>query len=127
MNQDILMVIDQFNKWIEAFPIPNQAAETIADVLVQEYVAKFEIPLSIHTDQRKNSDGSVMESICKKFNIHKTRTTPYHPSFNGQIERYNRMILQMIRCFLEKEHDWDKNLALVTSAIRGITNRQTGC
>ena len=125
-NQYILMVIDQFTKWVEAFPIPNQAAETIADVLVKEYFAKFGIPLSIHTDQGKNFDGSVMESICKKFNIHKTRTTPYHPSSNGQIERYNRTILQMIRCFLEKEHDWDKNLALLTSAIRGITNRQTG-
>ena len=126
-NQYILMVIDQFTKWLEAFPIPNQSAETVADTVVKEYFSRFGIPLNIHTDQGKNFDGSIMESVCQRLGITKTRTTPYHPSSNGQIERYNRTLLQMIRCFLEKEQEWDKNLPLLTSAIRGITNRQTGC
>ena len=108
-NQYILMVIDQFTKWVEAFAIPNQSAETIADVVLNEYFSRFGIPLNIHTDQGKNFDGSLMNAVCEKLKITKTRTTPYHPSSNGQVERYNRTLLQMIRCYVDKEHsEWEK-------------------
>ena len=93
-NQYILMVIDQFTKWVEAFAI---------------FFSRFGIPLNIHTDQGKNFDGSLMNAVCEKLKINKTRTTPYHPSSNGQTERYNRTLLQMIRCYVDKEHsEWDK-------------------
>ena len=112
---------------MEAFAIPNQSAETIADVVSNEYFSRFGIPLNIHTDQGKNFDGSLMNAVCEKLKINKTRTTPYHPSSNGQVERYNRTLLQMIRCYVDKEHsEWDKYLPLLTSAIRAITSRQTG-
>ena len=40
-NQYILMVIDQFTRWVEAFAIPNQS-ETIADVVLHEYFQDLE-------------------------------------------------------------------------------------
>ena len=32
-NKYILVVVDQFTKWSKAYPIPNQEATTVADVL----------------------------------------------------------------------------------------------
>ncbi|GFS55046.1 retrovirus-related Pol polyprotein from transposon 412 [Trichonephila clavipes] len=34
-NNNILVVMDYFTKWPEAYPIPNQEASTVAEVLVQ--------------------------------------------------------------------------------------------
>jgi hypothetical protein len=46
---------------------------------------------------------------------------------NGQVERYNRLLLQMIRCYIKgRQKSWDKDLQLLASAIRATPNRATG-
>ena len=51
-NKYILVIVDQFTMWVEAFPIKNQLAETVAGVVVREFVARFGCPLEMHTDLR---------------------------------------------------------------------------
>ena len=69
----------------------------------------------------------MFKEVCDLLNIGKTRTTPYHPSANGPVERMNRTILQIFRCFIRgQQEDWDLHLATVDMAIRSIVNRQTG-
>ena len=58
---------------------------------------------------------------------HKKRTTPYHPSANGQVERINRTLLQMIRCTLkEGQTNWDSRLQMLVAAVRSSVNSLTG-
>jgi len=126
-NKYVLMVIDQFTKWLECYPIPNQGAEIVAKTLVDNFISRFGCPLELHTDQGRNMDGNMIRQLCKILQITKTRTTPYHPASNGQIERYNSLILQTIRCFLKKQQNkWDDQIQLLTGAIRATPNRQTG-
>jgi len=126
-NKYVLMIMDQFTKWLECFPLPNQSAETVAKTTVDRFISRFGCPLEIHTDQGKNVDGNLMRRLCDLLQITKTRTTPYHPASNGQVERANRTILQAIRCFLNKSQaDWDLHLQQLAGAIRATENRQTG-
>ena len=53
-NKYILIVADYFSKWVEAFPMPNQEACTVAELLVKEVVCRFGVPLLIHSDQGRN-------------------------------------------------------------------------
>ena len=102
------MIANQFTKWLECFPIANQTAEVVFKVLVDNVFSRLGCPIELHTDQGKNMDGNLVRQLCDLLQIAKTRTTPYHPSSNGQVERYNRTILQTIRCFLKnKQQDWD--------------------
>jgi len=50
-NKYILSMIDQYTKWLEFFPLPNQNAETIAKIAVNNFFSRFGCPLQIHTDQ----------------------------------------------------------------------------
>lgn len=126
-NKYILVLIDQFTKWIEVFPLPDQTATTIAKTVVEGFTSRLGCPIQIHTDQGKNFDGKLFHSLCNLLEIVKSRTTPYRPSSNGQVERYNSLILQMIRCHLKgNQRDWDLNLQQLAGAIRSTENRQTG-
>ena len=49
-NKYILIVADYFSKWVEAFPMPNQEACTVAELLAKEVVCRFGVPLLIHSD-----------------------------------------------------------------------------
>lgn len=45
---------------------------------------------------------------------------------NDQVKWYNRLIAQMIRCFINnKQGNWDIHLQQLTGAIRATENRQT--
>ena len=126
-NQYVLVIVDQFTKWLECFPLPRQGAEEVAKCVVDRFISRFGCPLEIHTDQGKNFDGKLFTSVCNLLQIVKTRTTPYRPRSNGQVERYNRTILQLIRCFLRgNQQTWDEHLQQLAGAIRSTINRNIG-
>ena len=126
-NHYILLMIDQFTKWVEIHAIPEQTAEQTARIAVNQFFTHFGAPLQIHTDQGKNFDGQVMKALCSLYRVAKTHTTPYHPSGNGQAECYNRLLLQIIRCFRRaREKTWDEDLQLLAGAICAMKNHSTG-
>ena len=126
-NKYILVMIDQFSKWLECAAIPDQHAETVAGKFLAHFVVTFGCPVEIHSDQGKQFDGNLFKAFYNLLQITKTRTTPYHPASNGQVERYNRVILQLIHCFVGKHaKDWDKHLPLLVMATHAMEHKETG-
>lgn len=59
--------------------------------------------------------------------IRKTQTTAYHPSGNGQVERFNHTLVKMIKAFLKGEQrNWDLNLGCLAGAYRATMHESTG-
>ena len=126
-NVYILMLVDQFTKWLECYPLPEQNGEMIGKAVVEGFIARFSCPLQIHTDQSQNFTGNLFNQVCQLLQIVKTRTTPYHPATNAQVERFNKMLLQIIRAYLKgNQRTWDENLQLLAGAIRASVSRTTG-
>ena len=126
-NEYVLMMVDQFTKWVECIPLPNQSAETTARAVVDSFFSRFGMPLEIFSDQGRNFESKLFSEVCKVVEIHKTRTTPYRPSANGQVERYNRTLMDAIRCFIGKaQNQWDVHLQQIAGALRSSVNRMTG-
>ena len=126
-NKYVLMIIDQFSRWLEIVPLPNQEAETIAKAFFETYVVRFGVPFMVHTDQGRNFESQMFKSFCVLMEISKTRTTPYRPSSNGQVERYNQLVLNFLRCYLAgKQRKWDQFLPMLGMAVRATVNRSTG-
>lgn len=58
--------------------------------------------------------------------VHKIRTTAYHPKTDGQSERIIRTVKQMIKCYLKKKgKDWDKHLDALSYAYNTATHSST--
>ncbi|VDI50565.1 Hypothetical predicted protein [Mytilus galloprovincialis] len=65
----LLMVIDQYTKWLECFPIATQTAEVVARTLVDHFFSRFGCPIELHTDQGKNMDGNLVRQLCELLQI----------------------------------------------------------
>uniref|UniRef100_A0A8C2JCK1 Gypsy retrotransposon integrase-like protein 1 n=1 Tax=Cyprinus carpio TaxID=7962 RepID=A0A8C2JCK1_CYPCA len=126
-NRYILVVGDYFSKWTEAFPLPNQEAQSIAKVLVEEWVCRYGVPRSVHSDQGRNFESSLFKELCRLLQINKSRTSPYHPQSDGLIERFNRTLLSMLSLFVDdNQMNWDRLLPYVMMAYRSSIQASTG-
>lgn len=116
-NKYILIIADYFTKWVEAFPLPNQEAKTVADKLVNEVVCRFGIPLMIHSDQGRNFESALFAELCQLLDIQKTRTTPYHPQSDGMVEWFNRTLEMQLSKFADyNQKDWDAHIPMLLMA-----------
>ena len=68
-----------------------------------------------------------MAEICKLLGIEKTRTTPLHPQSDGQVEGFNRTLVEMLRGRLQPDQkDWDLQLPAFMMAYRSSVHESTG-
>ena len=126
-NKYVLVISDYFSKWTEAYAMPNQEAETVARIVVQEFVVRFGIPRQLHTDQGTNFESRLFREMCKILDIDKTRTTPLRPQSDGMVERFNRTLEAMLSMFVDlRQTDWDYYLPLVMMAYRSSVHESTG-
>lgn len=126
-NSYILVAGDYFTKWMEAYPIPNQEAITVAEKLVDEMFCRFSLPDQLHSDQGKQFESTLLREICKLLNIKKTRTTPYHPQCDGLVERFNRTLLSMLATTTKNDpFNWEGRLRKVCFAYNSSVHASTG-
>ena len=123
----ILVVSDYFTKWTESYPIPNQEATTVEEKLVSEFICRFGVPRQLHSDQGTNFESKVFAEVCRLLDIEKTRTTPLHPQSDGQVERFNRTLIEMLRGKIKQDQtDWDLQLPTCMMAYRCAVHESTG-
>src|SRR5258705_13476086 len=68
-NKYILVVIDYFTKWVEAYPMVRQDAVNIAYIFVKEWLCRYGMPSVILTDRGTQFESEIFSTICKNFGI----------------------------------------------------------
>lgn len=126
-NKYAMVVMDYFSKWPEVYAIPNQEASTISDMLIENWICRFGVPLEIHTDQGRNFESRLFQEIMNRLGIVKTRTTPLHPQSDGMVERFNRTFERhLAKVVSAHQQDWDQHLPLFLLAYRSAVHETTG-
>lgn len=126
-NRFILVVKDYFSKWVEAYPIPNEEASTVAEKIASEWVCRYGAPHTLHSDQGKNFESAVFKGMCVLLGIEKTRTTPFHPQSDGQVKRFNATPQKILAATAERCHwDWDMMIPFAVMAYRATKQSSTG-
>ena len=125
-NRYILIFTDCFSRYVEAFPIQKQDAETIADYFVKRICCRHGIPRQFISDRGKQLIGQTMSAIHEKLGINQLTTSSYRPQGNAIVERANKTIVGILAMFVsEHQKDWDYLLpfavyAYNTSVHEGI-------
>lgn len=125
-NKYIVVAADYFSKWPECWAIPDQEAKTIAHCL-EELIGRHGVPQALLADQGKKFECKVISEICKLLKIEKLITTAYHPQCDGQVERFNRTLGDMLATIAgNNKKEWDLCLHQVLLAYRTSINESTG-
>ncbi|ROT85413.1 hypothetical protein C7M84_014656 [Penaeus vannamei] len=124
-NRFILVAMDYFTKWPEAYPIANHEAVTVAEVLVMQS-SRFGVPGELHSNQGREFEAAVFREYYQLKGIRKTRTTPLRLQPVGMVERFNRTIVQeLAKYYSEGQTEWDSKPPLLLMTYRSAEYEAT--
>ena len=81
-----LIVVDAFSKWMEVYPT-NSSTSTVTIEKMRECFAIHGLPEQVVTDNGPSFNSEEFQKFMNRNGIRHIRTSPHHPSSNGQAER----------------------------------------
>ena len=104
----LLVVVDRFSKQIAIIPtVKAVTAEQTADLLFREIVRHHGTPRTITCDRDSRFACEFWTKLMKQMGTKLQMSTAAHPETDGQTERANRSLLQILRCLCgEAGKDW---------------------
>ena len=98
---NILIITDHYSRFAQAIRTSNQTALVTVQAAWDHFFSKYGFSEKIVTDQGTQFEGNLFKELCKVADITKLRTTTYHPQGNGNCERFNSTLINMIRTLVD--------------------------
>ena len=125
--ENVLVITDHFTRYAQAFPSKTQTALATAKLLWNNFTLHYVFPSKIITDQGRNFESELIDHLCQLAGVQKLRTSPYHRQTNGQCERFNGTLLNMLGTLTpEQKKDWKSHVPALVHAYNCTRNAATG-
>ena len=99
----MLVITDHFTRYALAYPSKTQTAQATARILWDNFICHYGFPEKFISDQGRNFESDLIKELCKIAGVQKLHTTPYHPQGNGQCERFNSTLCNMLGTLSERK------------------------
>lgn len=120
----ILVATDYFRKWIEAIPTRNANHTVIMNFLQDNIFSRFGCPKRIITDNTAAFKDRHLIKLCEEMGVEIVHSTAYYPQGNGLAEASNKILVRIIKKFLEEnKRNWDSKLKFSQWADRVTTKK----
>ena len=127
-NDAIVVFVDKLTKMVHyVATTTNVTAPQLATLFMREVVRLHGVPESILSDRDPRFTAKFWRAFWGQLGTTLTMSTAYHPQTDGQTERANRTLEEMLRSRINfSQTDWDDHLATAELAINNAVQASTG-
>nr|XP_022905220.1 uncharacterized protein K02A2.6-like [Onthophagus taurus] len=91
-----LIIVDAYTKYLEVFPTKSMTTEITIKKL-RETFSRFGLPITLVSDNATNFKSQDFKEFTQTNGIIHRFSAPYHPSTNGQAERYVQTVKKKLK------------------------------
>ena len=124
----VLVFVDRMTKAIKCAPTTKQVgAQGTARLFKETIYRHYGLPEVIIADRDPRWNSLFWRSVFQSLQTRTRLSTAYHPQTDGQTERANRTIEEMLRSYVHPfGDDWDQHLADAEFSYNNSEQRSTG-
>ncbi|GJP51828.1 hypothetical protein CLOM_g10960, partial [Closterium sp. NIES-68] len=124
----ILVVIDKFSKMGHFIPTHTTArTEQTAQLFVRHIISQHGIPITLISDRDPKFTSKFWKELMSLLGTKLAMSSAYHPQTDGQTERLNQIVEQLLRAACKDEiSKWDLHLPVLEFAYNNATHAATG-
>lgn len=124
----ILVFVDKLSKRAILAPAHvEDDAKATADVYIREVFRHHGLPRQFVSDRDTKFTSKFWQHLQERLGVSLLMSTANHPQTDGQTERMNHTIADMLRCLVcFDQSNWDELLPLVEFAYNNSVNSSTG-
>jgi hypothetical protein len=124
----ILVIVDKLNKSAHFILIRDTYDVTdVARVFIREVIRLYGIPKKIISDKDSRFTSRFWRSLQSALGNQLNLSTTYHPEKDGQTERVNQVMEDMLRMYvMDNQTQWEKYLPLVEFAYNNSYHSSIG-
>lgn len=126
-NDFILVVVDKLSKMVHLIPCRTTiTAKQVASLFWREIIRLHGMPSSIVSDRDPRFTSHFWQELWKLMGTKLAMSTAYHPQTDGQTERVNRVMEEILRSYVDDSGtDWDEHITGVEIAINNSKHSST--
>ena len=122
----LLVVVDHFTRFVQVYPTKTNGGRAAADKIFNEYILRFGFMKKLHHDQGKEFTCKLFKRLQELAGVQASQTTPYHPQGDGQVERMNRTLKNMLKTLPEMyKSNWKDHVNKLAFAYNCTRNKAT--
>ena len=127
-NDAITVIVCKLSKMVHFIPCKTTITAPQTANIVFEYVVRHHgIPSIIISDRDARFTSMFWKSLWKLLGTKLNMSTAYHPQTDGQTERTNRTLEEMLRAYVNyQQSDWDDYLISAEIAFNNSFQLSTG-
>lgn len=125
MDNYFLVVVDAYTKWLEVIPTTSITSAATIKILKNLFTT-FGLPVTIVSDNGRQFRSEEMQMFLKENGIQSKFTAPFHPSTNGQAERYVQTFKRKLKAMMNENGSLQDKLSKFLIAYRKTPNTTTG-
>ena len=124
----VLVVVDRLSKMAHFLPCKtNISGQNVAQLYAERIWSLHGLPRSIVTDRGRPFLNAFNTALTKLLGTQHAVSSAYHPETDGQTERVNRILCEMLRHYTNSRYDdWDLQLPFVEFAHNNARSSATG-